>query len=331
MIRGEVGFWSDQQFLRERPLGQLSFGTSVVKLACIVLAHRAPRQLSLLLSRLRHRNLQIYLHLDAKTPTRPFREVLARATADETVVLRRRRSRWGGAEVVDATIEGLARALDDGCNYFILISGQDLPLKSPTDIIDCFEAAPSTSYIEYWPLPDPRWRYGGRDRIEFYSYNIMGRRETCIPPGEDLSSFNYRGRALNSALRIRERFQPQRHFPPYVLPVGGRQWWNLSFEAVRYVLGFLDDHPDYRRYHDYTILPDELFFQSILVGTDFARRVEIVNDTMRFMIWDPGSDHPRTLAKPDLPSLLASDKPFARKFDLDVDSDVVTDLLERLP
>ena len=47
-----------------------------------------------------------------------------------------------------------------------------------------------------------------------------------------------------------------------------------------------------------------------------AAFLEVVNDALRFMIWAPGADHPRTLGPDDLRAAQASGKPFARKFDL---------------
>ncbi len=117
-----------------------------------------------------------------------------------------------------------------------------------------------------------RWRLGGRDRTDFYTYTVRGRRETCIPRGEDTSFLSRKGRLLNRILRLRSSLKPPRSFPSYARAFGGSQWWNLSRGAADYVLAFLDEHPDYRRYHEHTLAPDEIFFQSILVGTGFAER-----------------------------------------------------------
>ena len=46
----------------------------------------------------------------------------------------------------------------------------------------------------------------------------------------------------------------------------------------------MTEHPDYRTYHQHTRVPEELFFHSILAGTDFA--YEVVNDCLRFNAWD---------------------------------------------
>jgi hypothetical protein len=104
--------------------------------------------------------------------------------------------------------------------------------------------------------------------------------------------------------------------------------WNLSRVAAQHVLQFLARHPDYRSYHQHTWCPDELFFHSILVGTDFASQYEVVNDGLRFHIWE--GVHKRALTTNDVPAALASDKLFARKFDPAVDRAALERIAERV-
>lgn len=291
-------------------------------LGFIVLAHRGPEQLALLVRRLVHPDTRIYLHVDARSDLAAFRRHLGETAADVTL-LPRFPSRWGGVEVVDATLAGLRRAREDGCGYVMLLSGQDFPVW-PVERTVAWAAAEGTrSHVSHFPLPDPRWRLDGRVRTECYTYTVRGRRETCIPARFDVP-MSFRGRVLNGLLRLRGALKPVRRFPAYVRPFGGSQWWNLSGEAVRFVFDFLERHPDYRAYHEHTLLPDEMFFQSILLGTDFHERHEVVDDALRFMIWEEGSSHPRTLTREDLPAAHAGGRPFARKFDLDQDREAVT-------
>ena len=297
-----------------------------MKLGIVVLAHRLPDQVGRLLSALRHPDVSLYLHVDARAPLAPFLQAIGAQWPDGMVLLPRYAHHWGSPAIVDATVSGLSQAVQDECDYVVLISGQDFPLRPVTDIVTFFEQAAGRSYMAHWPLPSSRWRFEGRDRIEFYSYALLGRQETCVPPGEDLSALNLRGRALNLLLRARSLGKPARRFPSYLQPFGGWQWWNLSRAAARYVLEFLERHPDYRAYHERTVCASEVFFQSILAGTRLGHDHELVDDSLRFTRWHPGANHPEVLRESDLDAMLASGQLFARKFDQQVDPRV----LERL-
>jgi hypothetical protein len=298
-----------------------------MKLAIVILAHDRPDQLALLLSALRHPQARVYLHLDRRAELAPFAKALEDADLGEIALLPRHATRWGSAALVDAALEGLVHGVRDDCDHFTLISGRDFPLRPVAEIVAFFDQAGSRSYLEAFPLPTPRWRFEGRDRTDFYTYTVLGRRETCVPRGEDTSFLNLKGRILNEALRARTAFRPNRHFPSYARPFGGSQWWNLSRAAADHVLAFIDEHPGYRRYHEHTLAPDELFFQSVLLGTGFAAENEVVDDALRFMRWPANESHPRVLTIDDLPAILESKSLFGRKFDTARDDTVLTRLL----
>jgi hypothetical protein len=301
-----------------------------MRLAVVVLAHDRPGLLARLLAALRHPDIRAYLHVDRRVGLDPFTTALAGADAGDVTLLPRHATSWASPQLVDAALEGLRSGVADGCDYFLLISGRDFPLRPAAEIAAFAEAAGSRSHLEHFPLPDPRWRLGGRDRTDFYTYTVRGRRETCVPRGEDTSYLNRRGRLLNQALRLRSLTKPARRFPPYARAFGGSQWWNLSRAAADHVLAFLDRHPGYRRYHERTLAPDEVFFQSILAGTGFAEREEVVDDSLRFMRWPADESHPRVLRVEDLPAMLESDALFARKLDPAVDEAVLAELTERV-
>jgi hypothetical protein len=286
-----------------------------MRLGAIVLAHAFPDLLAALLARLRHPAVRLYLHIDAASRLSAFRGPLGYQNVSDVFLLPRFRSRWGGAEVVDAELAGLRQGLADGCDYFVLLSGQDCLLWPTEEILAFFKEAHDKSYIAGFPLPDDRWQYGGRIRTDFYTFTVRGRRETCIPAGVP-STLSWRGRLLNGLLRLRTALMPTRRFPAYLRPFGGSQWWNLSRSAATFVLDFTLRHPEYRRYHEHTLLPDEVFFQSILMGTPFSEQHEIVNDALRFMVWPSDSSHPRGLTISDVPAMIASGMPVARKLHL---------------
>lgn len=286
----------------------------MVSLGCVVLAHRAPDQLALFLSSLSHPAIRVYLHVDARVAVAPFRRALARPVVPSIRWLPRRPTRWAGVELVDATLDGVRAARADRCQHVLLLSGQDGLVWPVERLVDFFESAGDRSWIESFPLPAPRWRLGGRDRTDFYTYTVFDRRVTCIPRGEEGFPMTRRERLVNHALRLRSLFRGPRRFPACASPHGGSQWWNLSAAAADHVLGFVDRHPEYRRYHEHTLGADEVFFQSAVMGTLFVRNHEVVNQSLRYVRW-PSGPHPSVLGPGDLAAVREADEPFARKFD----------------
>lgn len=300
-----------------------------MRLGVIVLAYRDPAHLVRLLKRMVHPRVQIYLHVDRRVDIGPFELALAsQALREHAVLLPRHESIWGSAQCVDAVLDGLRAGVEDGCDYFLLVSGQDYPLKPIGEIVDFFEARRNTSFLEFWPVGDSRHRFSGRDRTDFYAFNVRGKRELCIPRGEDASFLGPRGRLLNQLLRARSLILPARRFPSYAQPYAGSTWWNMTRLAADNVLEFLDLHPDYRAYHEHTWVPEEIFFQSVLVGTHFVQDHAVENDNLRLSLWE--GMRGRTLTMADLETVETSGKLFARKFDSTTSAEILEALSTRL-
>lgn len=298
-----------------------------------VLAHREPEQLARLLAVLRHPRLRIYLHIDSKAGLAPFRAALAEAAVGDVEWLKRRRTRWGGVELVDVTLDAMAHAMRDGCECFTLISGLDFPLQPAASIVAFFADNRGRTFLDHTPLPSDRYPLGGRERTDFYTYTILGRRETCLPRGEPTDQLSARGQLLNATLRLRSALRPARQFPSYLKPFGGELWVNLNHDATTFTLDFVAAHPDYYRYHRYTLIPDELFVQSILAGSSFSQSHELVNDDLRYISWpEPraSQSHPRNLTVGDLPTMLESNDIFARKVNVRNDPELVAKLEARI-
>jgi hypothetical protein len=84
---------------------------------------------------------------------------------------------------------------------------------------------------------------------------------------------------------------------------------------------------EFVRFFKYVDVPDELFFQTVIMNSPLCGSV--VNDNLRYIDWkDPNAASPAILTTSDLESLTRSSKLFARKFDTTVDGDVL-DLIDQ--
>lgn len=103
---------------------------------------------------------------------------------------------------------------------------------------------------------------------------------------------------------------------------------NLTHDAVSYILEYTNNHPEYLKRFRFTHCADEIYFQSILLNASFSKHCE--NNTLRYFNWSKGPEFPRTLRMDDLNDIIQSDALFARKFDEQVDSEIISEVYRQL-
>lgn len=274
-----------------------------MKVAYIVSAYKLPQQLVRLVRRLDAPGVSFAIHVDRRSPDAVQAEAAVCLRELPSVeFLPRHRCHWGGFGHVRATLKGIDHLLAAGVDfdYLVLLTGQDYPLRPPAAIADFLERAGGRSFISNWPLPHAPWGpRGGLERIEDLHW--------------------IRGRRLHLSLALRRRL------PGGLRPYGGSPYWCLARPAVEHVHEFVHENPAYVRFFEHVFVPDELFFQTILLGSGLA--AGIVDDNLREIEWSR-QPAPAILGAGDLDRLLASPKLFARKFDVTVDAGIL-DLLDR--
>nr|WP_295863765.1 beta-1,6-N-acetylglucosaminyltransferase [uncultured Chitinophaga sp.] len=271
----------------------------------LILVHQQPSQLERLVRLLDFPQARFFIHVDKKTDLKRFRPAVSHISSPVTFIRRRHNISWGGMEMVAATLDLIEAAVAPGeKGYFILLSGQDLPLKPVTAFYDYLEAHYGEEYLSFRRLPYSNWNMnGGLDRIEYYWFMDQ------LPPEENMRLYEAQ---KNAGMR--------RIFPFDINLFGGSQWWCLTNEAATYICDFLNVNPEYTDYFRHTFIPDESFFQTILLNGPFSGRV--TGNNLRFMDWS-GPEMPKVLTMDDYDRIMGSGCFFARKFDEERDITVV--------
>ena len=274
----------------------------MTRVAYIVSAYKLPAQLERLLRRLDGPGVSFAVHVDAKTSRATWDEMVARCGDLDVAWLPRHRSQWGGFGHVRATLKGIDHVVESGVpfDYAVLLTGQDYPLRPPAEIAGFLGGAGGRSFMRHILLPWEQWGpRGGLDRVE------------------DWHIITYR--RLHLALPLRRRL------PGGLEPYGGSAYWCLSSALVHFVHGFLSENPDYVRFFEHVFVPDEIFFQTIVMNSELRDTVE--NDDLRYLDWSR-EPAPAVLTRDDLPALVTAPQLFARKFDETVDAEIL-DALDR--
>jgi len=264
-----------------------------VRIAYILTMHKNPSQVGRLLRRLSTENSTFVLHVDRRAGDEVDAAIRREASSVQAEFIARSQCFWGGFGFVRGAMKGIAYLITRRIpfDYVVLLSGQDYPLRPAASLERFFEGAGGGSFLHNERLPTSFWARGGFSRIE--QWHLV----------------SYR------ALHLRVPWR--RRVPNGLAPFGGEAWWSFSRPVAEYVHEFVSENPSFVRFFEHVLIPDELFFHTIVMNSPLADTV--VNDHLRYIDWstDPG---PTILRVGDVERLKDSGKLFARKFDVNVDT-----------
>ena len=112
-----------------------------------------------LIERLTADGAAFFVHIDKSAPAQFSRRVAtAFSQAPHVHLVPRHRVTWGRFSVVQAALEGIAEVvrLRFACDFGILLSGQDYPIRSNAQIFDYLAQRKGQSFVDYEQLPSAR-------------------------------------------------------------------------------------------------------------------------------------------------------------------------------
>jgi hypothetical protein len=313
-----------------------------MKIAYIVLAHRYPEQLIRLIHRLNTENASFFVHFDKKTDDKTYQELVSGLSHLPNVYfLKRYTCYWGDFSIVKASLEGIKEIFRRNIQFdwLIFLSGQDYPVKSTRQIEQFFQENEGKVFIQYVDnsvQSDGLWPTRNYDNIDYWHFRLYKLR-FVFPGALILNSYNrycksnqtwFRLLALLwSGLMFLFPIKVKRKFPDGLEPFRGSQFCCLPRECVEYVHNLIQENSPVVNFFKYVDIPDELFFQTIIINSPFKDKV--INDNLFYIDWDnPNPSRPRVFVKSDFERLVNSSKLFARKFDLTRDANIF-DMLDQ--
>ncbi|MDR2843050.1 MAG: beta-1,6-N-acetylglucosaminyltransferase [Candidatus Symbiothrix sp.] len=280
------------------------------KIAILILAHKNENQVNRLIHHLA-KDFDVYIHIDTRSGIKI-------QPKNNIHVYRKFKVYWGSFDNLKSTLFLLREAHKKHYNRYILISGQDLPIKSNAEI-STFFANNSYEYIELNELPKPEWHTenGGFDRVSRYYPNriTLGNNRLIFK-----ILFFIETQFFRLLLKVKKR-------PINYAFAGGEYWMNLSGNCVNRIFDYMARDKKFLKRFKWTYIPEELFFQTAIhtIGG-----LKVISNSLRFVNWVQGALSPRTLIQDDYEKIIHSDMLFARKFDENEDRNIIDSILEKI-
>lgn len=243
----------------------------------------------------------ILIHIDKKSN---FDDFLYLEKMNVHLVKNREDIHWGGISMVKATLTLMRLFNKEG--YFFLISGEDFPAMSNSEINFIINQNEGRNFIHF---QDGRNRYID-PKVRFkINYPEMAFKK-------DKSFFNKVLLRFIVFLSLNKNRKGLNYIQKENIKlVKGSQWFAFNSLTVNEILTFLDNNPIYVQVFERSFCPDEMFFQTLINHLKCKRFSDEtkMNDCLRYLDWKTGPDYPKILDISDFPAISKSGSMFARK------------------
>lgn len=288
--------------------------------AYLIMTHGSFQILEKQLRFLDSENADFFIHVDAKAGAFDFDKYRAIPQKSAVTFVHRISVEWGAYSMVRSEMELLTAASAGNYDYYHLLSGVDVPVKSREYIEEYFRSHNGINFIlftstEITPVD--------LDRVRYY-YPLQSF------PFLERDRKNRLGRALVNRVQRKLHIDRTKNSGGLVFQKGA-QWFSITDELAKYVLS---QRKMIRKTFKCTSCADELFLQTIVINSPFKDTLSpnaFTNDhrsCCRYIDWSRGS--PYTFRNGDYEELIRTDPDylFARKFDYASDSEVVDRLFD---
>ena len=289
-----------------------------INIAFLLVVNNNPEQLNLFLKQiLMYSNSYIYIHVDAK-----YLNIIPKILKDERVMIAPKHFdiQWGDYTQIQVNNYLIQFAsLQRYHDYYSLHSGADLLIRPMSELIDYLKDTNQYAYCECTELPS-HWQYGGGfGRIALKWPQCFRRRLGRNSLMRYLRSIY--GKLYGIGV-IRGKKLPEQY-----LYFGGADWFTMRNDCAENVLKFAKKESEFESLFIDSLSGAEIYYVSIFEMTKGKCAIDDKN-MLRYIDWkDRGQvlsvGSPNTCTMEFVEDLERSRAFFARKFDMNVDSEIV--------
>lgn len=314
--------------------------------AALIMAHKNKKQLIRLIKAVSTDNIDIFVHLDVKWKLTKQEIVEIENCANNVFIVKKRihgvLDRFSLPQIelnlIDAALKR-EKTANIRYAYFILLSGQDYPIKSNEYIQRFLATQYPKPLIDYDAAIEGNWVWGKYQLTKWDNKitEIQKRRKKGI-----IRTFEVGFCVM--AYKIEKFFRKtpwQRLEKSGIEIYGGSQWWTLPHETIDFIKEQLKRNARVVRQLKRAWTPEENFFQTLALNSPSKKYIVKDDD-----IFDTGKGnfkaitycnfitpkkpfrgHPHIIIEEDYERIISKKALFARKFDIETDEKIL-DLID---
>lgn len=286
--------------------------------AYLIIAHNEFYILEQLLKLLDDERNDIYIHIDKKVYDINFNYFKYICKKSKVIFTDRVKVNWGGYSQIESELILLKAAIQNEYNYYHIISGVDLPLKSQDYIHEFFEKNQGKEFIRYvdkWSIDRIKYLYLLNEKLrgKYRSKNLIVK-------------------CLNKFIIFIQKILRYDHTKKFkeIVFKKGTNWMSITHECAKLVLSKEELIKDMFKY---SVCADEVFIHTIYYN--FTKNKNLYCDILnswdankRFIDWERGN--PYIFTEEDFDSIINSGQLFARKFSINKDKKIIDKIVEHV-
>lgn len=287
-----------------------------MKHAIMIMAHANFSQLRMLVLLLDYPNFDIYIHVNSKSIDWNDNLLSGCVSRAGLYFVPRVAISYCNYTQIEAIKSLLNEAVKKKHDYYHIISGADMPLMKHNEFNAFFSHNRGKEFV------------GFSQKTNIYLAQHYWFFSDKIRTSSSLISKLY--------IKLNQLLQKiQSSFGINVLknysgdPRKGYDWWSISHGAALYVL---EQETEFKRHFQYAYCPSEWLMQTILYNSDFRYSLyDIHNEcrgSMRHIDWNRGQ--PYVWKNTDFEELVSSQRAFGRKFDSNIDNEIIEKIKQYL-
>lgn len=293
-----------------------------MKHAYLIITHGDFIILEKLVSLIDDERNDIFIHIDKKVDNFNKEKIELLVKKSQIYFVKRYDVRWGEYSLIEAELSLFESAYNiNKYRYFHLISGSDMILKSQNWIHNFFKNNDGYEFIacstsEYTKKLNIISRFNQFKHIE--NKNFIKKTYLSV-----LNKLNYN----------RFKYEFELSF--------GSNWASITNEFAKYII---DNKKWIEKTFKYSHTCDEVYKQCLAINSKFKTKLytnkdnifidleknNVISFNLRYIDWSEGGAHPKTFTLDDYDNLIDSNCIFARKFNTQIDKDVIDKIYNSL-